>query len=123
MQDFPSIEQLQTTKSKKKLILTGTTRFNTKPKTGLAFLEENKLIYTDPDEPRPLSLATFLKSSARIDKRLLGDFISKPDNIELLKAFLTLMDFKSVCASLFTERVLLSEPTCRNPSRRPCVRC
>ncbi|KAI0807169.1 Sec7-domain-containing protein [Fomes fomentarius] len=93
--DFPSIEQLQTTKSKKKLILTGTTRFNTKPKTGLAFLEENKLIYTDPDEPRPLSLATFLKSSARIDKRLLGDFISKPDNIELLKAFLMLMDFKS----------------------------
>ncbi|KAI0709041.1 Sec7-domain-containing protein [Earliella scabrosa] len=91
---FPPIEQLQDTKSKKKLILTGTTRFNTKPKTGLAFLEENKLIYTDPDEPRPLSLAKFLKSSARIDKRLLGDFISRPDNIELLKAFMTLMDFK-----------------------------
>ena len=80
----------------KKLILTGTTRFNTKPKTGLAFLEEHKLIYSDPDEPRPLSLAKFLKSSARIDKRLLGDFISKPDNIELLKAFMTLLDFKGV---------------------------
>ncbi|RPD79920.1 Sec7-domain-containing protein [Lentinus tigrinus ALCF2SS1-7] len=92
--DFPPIEQLQSTKSKKKLILTGATRFNTKPKSGLAFLEENKLIYNDPDEPRPLSLAKFLKSSARIDKRLLGDFISRPDNLELLKAFMTLMDFK-----------------------------
>ncbi|KAI0747973.1 Sec7-domain-containing protein [Daedaleopsis nitida] len=88
------LEQLQDTKSKKKLILTGTTRFNTKPKTGLAFLEENKLIYNDPDESRPLSLAKFLKSSARIDKRVLGDYLSKPDNIELLKAFMTLMDFK-----------------------------
>ncbi len=59
-------------------------------------MEENKLIYNDPEEPRPLSLAKFLKSSARIDKRLLGDFISKPENLELLKAFMTLMDFKGV---------------------------
>ncbi|KAI0361936.1 Sec7-domain-containing protein [Trametes cingulata] len=91
---FPSPEDLQRTKSQKKLILTGAARFNTKPKTGLAFLEENKLIYSDPDEPRPLSLAKFLKSSARIDKRLLGDFISRPENVEVLKAFMTLFDFK-----------------------------
>ncbi|KAH9946245.1 Sec7-domain-containing protein [Epithele typhae] len=91
---FPSIDQLQDTKAKKKLILTGTTRFNAKPKTGVAFLEEHKLIYTDPDEPRPVSLARFLKSSSRIDKRLLGDFISRPDNVDLLKAFLMLMDFQ-----------------------------
>ncbi len=87
---------MQDTKSKKKLILTGTAKFNNKPKTGLAFLEENRLIYIDPSEPKPLSLARFLKSSARVDKRLLGDFLSKPDNIELLKAFLGLMDFKGV---------------------------
>ncbi|KAI0374734.1 Sec7-domain-containing protein [Pilatotrama ljubarskyi] len=91
---FPSPEDLQRTKSQKKLILAGAARFNAKPKTGLAFLEENKLIYGDPDEPRPLSLAKFLKSSARIDKRLLGDFISKPENIEVLKAFMSLFDFK-----------------------------
>ena len=87
---------MRDTKSKKKLILTGTAKFNTKPKTGLAFLEENKLVYTNPSEPKPLSLAKFLKSSARVDKRLLGDFLSKPDNVELLKAFLGLMNFKGV---------------------------
>ncbi|KAI0831147.1 Sec7-domain-containing protein [Trametes gibbosa] len=87
-------EDLQETKSKKKLVLTGASRFNTKPKTGLAFLEENKLIYTDPNEPRAVSLAKFLKNSARIDKRLLGDFISRPDNIDVLKAFMELFDFK-----------------------------
>lgn len=70
------------------------------------FLEENKLIYADPDIPRPRSLAGFLKTCARIDKRILGDFISKPDNLDVLEAFIGLFDFKNVrvvvCLSLTT---------------------
>ncbi|EED83660.1 predicted protein [Postia placenta Mad-698-R] len=99
---FTSPKELQHTKSRKKLLLTGTARFNAKPKTGIAFLEENKLIYTDPNEPRPLSLAKFLKSSARMDKRLLGDFLSRQENNEVLKAFMGLLDFgnKSVAEAL-----------------------
>jgi brefeldin A-resistance guanine nucleotide exchange factor 1 len=56
------------------------------------------VIYKDlaPGETKELSLANFLKSCTRLDKRLLGDFISKPDNIELLKAFIGLFDFKGV---------------------------
>lgn len=77
-------------------MLTGAARFNTKPKTGIAFLEENRLIYNDPDESREHSLAMFLKSSTRLDKRLLGDFLSKPENADLLKAFMGLFDFKDV---------------------------
>lgn len=95
-QAFTSPKELQHTKSRKKLLLTGTARFNAKPKTGIAFLEENKLIYTDPNEPRPLSLAKFLKSSARMDKRLLGDFLSRQENNEVLKAFMGLLDFGNV---------------------------
>ncbi|KAI0736608.1 hypothetical protein C8Q72DRAFT_893220 [Fomitopsis betulina] len=91
---FTSPEHLQHAKSRKKLVLTGTARFNTKPKTGISFLEENKLIYTDPNEPRPLSLARFLKKSARMDKRLLGDFLGRPENLDVLKAFLGLFNFK-----------------------------
>lgn len=77
-------------------MLTGAARFNSKPKTGISFLEDNKLIYADPNESRPHSLAVFLKSCKRLDKRLLGDFISKPDNGELLKEFMRLFDFKNV---------------------------
>ncbi|OBZ75659.1 hypothetical protein A0H81_04473 [Grifola frondosa] len=91
---FTAAAELMHTKSRKKLVLAGAARFSAKPKTGLLFLEENKLIYTDPNEPRPLSLAKFLKSSARLDKRVLGDFISKPDNTDVLKAFMSLFDFK-----------------------------
>ncbi|KAH7914680.1 hypothetical protein BJ138DRAFT_1056469 [Hygrophoropsis aurantiaca] len=94
--DFISPDLLMQNKSRKKLVLTGAARFNAKPKAGLAFLEENKLIYADlsPDVSRPRSLAIFLKSCTRLDKRLLGDFISKPDNIDLLRAFIVLFDFK-----------------------------
>ncbi|KAG1835732.1 hypothetical protein EV424DRAFT_1524157 [Suillus variegatus] len=83
-------------KSRKKLVLTGAARFNSKPKIGIAFLEENKLIYSDlsPEVSRTRSLAIFLKSCTRLDKRLLGDYISKPDNLELLKEFIGLFDFK-----------------------------
>ena len=87
-------------KSKKRIILTGAARFNSKPKTGLVFLEENGLIYHDLSDEiaRPKSLAKFLKSSTRIDKKLLGDFISKPENTEVLKAFVGLFDFREVCS-------------------------
>ncbi|EMD38471.1 hypothetical protein CERSUDRAFT_113640 [Gelatoporia subvermispora B] len=91
---FASPDELMHVKSRKRLILTGIARFNAKPKAGLSFLEENKLIYMGPDEPRPVTLAKFLKSNTRLDKRVIGDFISKPENIEVLKVFMGLFDFK-----------------------------
>ncbi|CAA7267940.1 unnamed protein product [Cyclocybe aegerita] len=92
--DFPAIDSLLQVKSKKQLILTGAARFNAKPKTGLAFLEENKIIYANPEMAKARSLAIFLKGCTRIDKRLLGDFISKPDNLDLLREFVCLFNFK-----------------------------
>ena len=85
-------------KSTKNLVSTGVARFNANTKSGLVFLEENKLVYADPEVPRPQSLAEFLKTCARIDKRILGDFISKPDNLDVLEAFIGLFDFKDVRA-------------------------
>lgn len=85
-------------KSTKNIVLAGAARFNAKPKTGLVFLEENGVIYHDlpPEVSRDKSLAMFLKSCTRLDKRLLGDFISKPDTLPVLKEFIRLFDFKGV---------------------------
>ncbi|KAL5490206.1 GEA2 [Sanghuangporus weigelae] len=93
---LPSPHELLDAKSRKRLVLTGASRFNAKPKVGLSFLEENKLIYADLSDTvdRPKSLARFLKSCNRLDKRLLGDFLSKPENLDVLKAFIKLFDFK-----------------------------
>lgn len=77
-------------------------RFNEKPKDGIAFLESKGLIYTDEnaDEPRPKVLAKFLKNSPRLDKKLLGDYISRPGNVEVLRAFIGLFDFRDVSENL-----------------------
>jgi hypothetical protein len=118
-QGVASAEDIMRVKSQKLLIRTGIMRFNQKPKTGLAFLEENGLVYHDvtpedapegtPKVTRALSLARFLKSSTRLDKKILGDFISRPENVDTLKAFIGLFDFEDVsdlqypqiCASVY----------------------
>ncbi|KAI5983797.1 hypothetical protein EDD15DRAFT_2485980, partial [Pisolithus albus] len=94
-QEFVSPEDLMQSKSRKKLVLTGAAKFNSKPKHGIAFLEENGLIELNPSESRTRSLAKFLKSCTRLDKRLLGDYISKPESVDLLKEFIGLFDFKN----------------------------
>ncbi|TFK67907.1 Sec7-domain-containing protein [Pluteus cervinus] len=87
--EYATPENLLHAKSQKQLILTGAARFNTKPKAGIAYLEENNVVNTKAE-----SLAHFLKSCNKLDKRLIGDFISRPDNTEVLKAFIGLFDFK-----------------------------
>jgi brefeldin A-resistance guanine nucleotide exchange factor 1 len=100
--------------------------FNAKPKNGIAFLEKQGLITPSPDdegtddEKKQKAIARFLRSSTRLDKKLLGEYISRPDQVELLKAFIGLFDFKGV-------RVIATKRACgartnatpRNPSRTP----
>ena len=78
--------------------------FNAKPKQGLAFLERNRIISPDAtgsgteSERRTKAIAHFLRHTSRLDKRLVGEFISRPDQIDLLKAFIGLFDFRGVNA-------------------------
>jgi len=37
-----------------------------------------------------------MKNSPRLDKKLLGDYISRPDNLDILLAYLNLFDFRGV---------------------------
>lgn len=83
-------------KAHKRILLEGAAAFNLKPKVGLKFLEEHGIIYADPLVPRPESLARFFKTTPRLDKKLLGDFISRPDQLDVLKAFMRLMEFDGV---------------------------
>lgn len=54
------------------------------------------MIYSDLAMPRAESLARFFKTTPRLDKKLLGDFISRPDQLEVLRAFMGLMEFDGV---------------------------
>jgi brefeldin A-resistance guanine nucleotide exchange factor 1 len=62
-------------------------------------LKEHGLIdeEADPDEKGTvLALAKFLRKQPRLDKKLLGEYLSHPDNLDLLKAFIGLFDFRGV---------------------------
>lgn len=87
---------LAAAKASKRNLLEGALRFNEKPKDGISFLEAKGLIYTEEnaDLPRHEVLARFLKNCPRLDKKLLGDYISRPDNIAVLKSFIGLFDFR-----------------------------
>ncbi|WWC66365.1 uncharacterized protein I206_100266 [Kwoniella pini CBS 10737] len=97
---YTGYEILTEQKSQKAVLLTGATLFNQKPKTGLAFLEKEGMIVRDPagrgsdEEEKYLAIAKFLRNSSRLDKKLVGEYISRPDQLGLLKAFIGLFDFK-----------------------------
>ncbi|RYP02601.1 hypothetical protein DL764_005727 [Monosporascus ibericus] len=86
--DLPDTASLREERRKKKIVVKGTSKFNEAPKEGLGYLKQQGII-----EDNPISVATFLKSTSRISKTVLGEFISKKGNEEYLEAFISLFDF------------------------------
>ncbi|WFD31797.1 GDP/GTP exchange factor for ARF [Malassezia sp. CBS 17886] len=83
--------------ARKQVLAAGAAQFNAKPKDGVAFLERAGLLNTDGgSRARARSIARFLKESPRVDKRLLGDYLSRPDNLDVLGEFIDLFDFSAV---------------------------
>jgi brefeldin A-resistance guanine nucleotide exchange factor 1 len=89
-QDLPSSKRLSQDKEYKRILFAGTTLFNAKPKDGLKYLQDHGLV--DPRDAR--GLATFLKSNPRFDKKMLGEFLSRAENLAVLRAFIELFDYK-----------------------------
>jgi len=87
---FISPELLLDHKQKKEIWKEGARRFNIKPKQGIEFLQQHKFLPTPIDS---YSLAVFLKTTPQVNKKALGEFIAKPNNVDLLTAFISLYDF------------------------------
>jgi brefeldin A-resistance guanine nucleotide exchange factor 1 len=88
--DLPEPDVLRNQRNKKKIIIQGATKFNEDPKAGIAFLASQGII-ENPDDPR--LIARFLKGTSRISKKVLGEFISKKSNENVLDAFIDLINF------------------------------
>ncbi|KAE8146240.1 hypothetical protein BDV25DRAFT_54439 [Aspergillus avenaceus] len=98
-EDFPSIEHLRKQRKTKRTIIHGAQKFNEDPKAGIAYLAAQGVI---EDLNDPVLVARFLKGTTRVSKKVLGDYISKRSNEQLLDAFVDLFDFsgKSVVDGL-----------------------
>jgi brefeldin A-resistance guanine nucleotide exchange factor 1 len=81
----PDPEKLCTERKLKLLMRHSAELFNQNPKDAFAFLEEHGLIST-PATPK--ETAQYLRRTAGLDKRVIGEIVSKPANLELLNEFL-----------------------------------
>ncbi len=124
-QNYPKTAVLAASKARKAKLLAGAAEFNAKPKKGVAFLKEHGIIDEEalPSERGTvLALAKFLHKQPRLDKKLLGEYLSHPDNLELLKAFIGLFDFKGVSEEISCGKcdLHLTKYLFRNPSPKLC---
>lgn len=87
---YPAPEELKERRRRKKLIIKGANKFNESPKGGLAYLHEKGIIADTKD---PECVARFLKGTSRVNKKALGEFLSKKGNEAILDAFMGQMDF------------------------------
>lgn len=92
-EDYPSPDQLREQRLRKGIIIRGATKFNENPKGGIAFLASQGII-KNPDDPK--CIVELLKGTTRIDKKVLGEYISKRSNEPILRAFIALFDFRSL---------------------------
>ncbi|KAH7116070.1 hypothetical protein B0J11DRAFT_116620 [Dendryphion nanum] len=88
---YPSADALREQRARKKIIIRGAAKFNESPKGGVAFLASQGII-KNPDDPR--CIAEFVQGTTRVDKKVLGEFISKRANESILSAFIGMFDFR-----------------------------
>ncbi|XP_067828505.1 Golgi-specific brefeldin A-resistance guanine nucleotide exchange factor 1 isoform X2 [Heptranchias perlo] len=90
---LPSAQELLEIKSKKKLLITGTEQFNQKPKKGIQFLQEKGLLASPMDNSE---VAQWLRENPRLDKKMIGEFISDRKSMELLDSFVGTFTFQGL---------------------------
>ncbi|KAJ2053476.1 GDP/GTP exchange factor for ARF, partial [Coemansia sp. S16] len=88
-----SIVQLEDRKKHKETMMHAAKLFNEKPKDGIAYLQRVGALATDNGSEMTIQLARFLRETPTINKKLLGEFIAKPSNLEVLQAYIQQFDF------------------------------
>ncbi|KTW32298.1 uncharacterized protein T551_00389 [Pneumocystis jirovecii RU7] len=87
---FLSPKLLLEKKDKKTIIIQGSVKFNEKPREGIKYLQNNGILDKDAT---PESVASFLKNTNYVNKKLLGIYLSKQENTHILDCFVNTFDF------------------------------
>ena len=81
------IEQM---KQKKRLLWQACEQFNAKPAKGITYLQEHGLCANDHD------IATFIHENSRLDKKLIGEYLSNRKNQTVLSAYVEAFPFNGL---------------------------
>uniref|UniRef100_A0A671UH38 Golgi-specific brefeldin A-resistance guanine nucleotide exchange factor 1 n=1 Tax=Sparus aurata TaxID=8175 RepID=A0A671UH38_SPAAU len=90
---LPDSQELMEIRTKKKLLITGTEQFNQKPKKGIQFLQDRGLLSNPMDNNQ---VAQWLRENPRLDKKMIGEYISDRKNMELLDSFVNTFAFQGL---------------------------
>ncbi|KAJ8418284.1 hypothetical protein AAFF_G00139930 [Aldrovandia affinis] len=90
---LPDSQELLEIKNKKKLLITGTEQFNQKPKKGIQFLQDKGLLGSPMDNGE---VAQWLRENPRLDKKMIGEFVSDRKHMELLDSFVNTFGFQGL---------------------------
>ncbi|XP_010781599.1 golgi-specific brefeldin A-resistance guanine nucleotide exchange factor 1-like, partial [Notothenia coriiceps] len=90
---LPDSQELMDIRTKKKLLITGTEQFNQKPKKGIQFLQEKGLLSNPIDNNQ---VAQWLRENPRLDKKMIGEFVSDRKHMELLDSFVNTFGFQGL---------------------------
>ncbi|KAK4640514.1 GDP/GTP exchange factor for ARF [Podospora bellae-mahoneyi] len=112
---YPDPEVLREKRRRKKLIIKGANKFNENPKGGLAYLQEKGII---ADAKDPVCVAKFLSGTTRVNKKQLGEFLTKRGNEAILDAFMDQFDFSGKRAD---EALRMMLGTFRLPGEAPLI--
>ncbi|CAO3591629.1 unnamed protein product [Absidia cylindrospora] len=92
--ELTSATELSDRKANKIIILAGSKLFNENPKKGVAYLKEKGIVKADTNDDAKESLALFLRSTQQLNKKTLGEYLGKPENLELLQVFMKQFNFE-----------------------------
>ena len=93
------------------LLITGTEQFNQKPKKGIQFLQDNHLLSSPMDNDQ---VAQWLRENPRLDKKMIGEYISDRKNMDLLDSFVKYDEIPAhACVDHLEDYVPSSHKACR----------
>lgn len=99
------------------ILTQGTELFNQRPDKGIQFLQENHYLKAELD---PVEVAQFLRGNSGLDKKQIGEFISKKKNVDLgiLEKFVKSYDFAGMRIDVALRQYL---ETFRLPGEAPLI--
>ncbi|KAK2588991.1 hypothetical protein KPH14_001840 [Odynerus spinipes] len=93
--NLPSREELLAIKTNKRWMILGTEKFNENPREGIAKLTEHGLLGGSPGHPDPEKVAKLLRENPGLDKKAIGEYISKKENKNILNCFVHNFDLRN----------------------------
>ncbi|XP_066598661.1 Golgi-specific brefeldin A-resistance guanine nucleotide exchange factor 1 [Prorops nasuta] len=116
--NLPMREEFQTIKANKRWLILGTEKFNENPREGINKLSEYGLLGGSPGQPDPEKIAKFLKENPWLDKKAIGEYLSKKENKNVLNCFVHSFDLRN---TRIDQALRLYLETFRLPGEAPLI--